>query len=215
VLACAGIVALPLAADAQRSNRSLTISAAAPTITFGGSTRISGRLRGPSHSRRRVALQRNPFPFRGFRTVRATTTDRNGNYRFSIAPGLHTRFRTISPQAATVYEDVIRSAEVLVRVRLRVGIRLSDSTPFRGQRVRFSGTVLPKHNGRRVFVQRRRRDGRWRTVARTVTGPSASGSASRYVRRVRIRRTGLYRVKVRGHADHGTGISRVRLIRVH
>ena len=103
---------------------------------------------------------------------------------------------------------------MLILVRLRAGIRLSDSTPRRGQRVRFFGSVAPKHNGRRVFVQRRRGDGRWRTVARTLTR-DAAGNRSRYSKRVRVLRDGVYRVRVRGHADHRTGTSRTRAIRVH
>jgi hypothetical protein len=80
--------------------------------------------------------------------------------------------------------------------------------------VRFFGSVAPKHNGRRVFVQRRRRDGSWRTVARTRSR-NASGNRSVYSKRVRVFRNGVYRVRVRGHADHRTGTSRSRAIRVH
>jgi hypothetical protein len=112
------------------------------------------------------------------------------------------------------YETKRTSPEVLVRSRLRVGIRLSDSTPRRGQRVRFFGSVAPKHNGHRVYIQRKRADGRWVTIARTLTRAS-TGNRSRYSRRVRIFRTTLYRVKVRGHADHSTGFSRARSLRVH
>jgi len=213
-------IALPFGAFAAkppkppRNNASLTIGANPAAITYGRSSTVSGVLKGRNHGNKPVALQRNPYPFRGFKDVAVTRTDSKGAYRFVVKPTQHTRYRAITPKPATIYDTVIRSPEVLVHVRLRVSIGLSDSTPRRGQRVRFAGFVAPKHNGRRVFIQRRRRDGRWRTVARTVTG-DASGNRSRYVRRVRIRRAGLYRVRVRGDANHSTGNSRPRVIRVH
>src|SRR5258705_82658 len=64
-----------------------------------------------------------------------------------------------------------------------------------------------------VVISGQRRDGAWVTVPRTLT-QQATGNLSRYSKRVRIRRSGIYRVKVRGHADHSSGISRVRVIRV-
>lgn len=213
ILACG----MPLAANAQKppkQNQSLTIAARPATVTYRSSGIISGTRRGNSRANQPVALQRNPYPFRAFRTAAVTRTDSKGNYRFTIRPARHTRYRVVSPSPATIYDTVITSAQVLVHVRLRVGIRLSDSTPRRGQRVRFFGTVSPKHNGRRVFVQRRRRDGRWVTIARARTR-NTTGNRSRYSRRVRIYRTGAYRVRVRGHADHSTGTSRRRAIRVH
>jgi hypothetical protein len=208
----------PLVADAAKPapkpNVSLTLTARPAAVTYGNAVTLSGQRKGRDHAGKAVGLQANPFPFKGFKTVAVVKTDSKGAYRFVRKPRRHTRYRAVTPEPATVYDTAIRSPEVLVHVRLRVGIRLSDSTPRRGQRIRFFGSVTPKHNGRKVFIQRRRRDGRWRTVGRTLTR-NASGNRSKYSKRVRIRRTGAYRVRVRGHADHSTGTSRVRLIRVH
>jgi hypothetical protein len=77
--------------------------------------------------------------------------------------------------------------------------------------VRFTGLVFPRHNGRRAYVQRRSPSGRWVTVGRPTLG-AFDATSSRYTRRLRIRRTGVYRVKVNGHSDHATGYS--RLVRV-
>jgi hypothetical protein len=223
VLAIAACVcAVPLAANAAKPPKkppggapALTITAKPTLITYGRTATISGRLTGPNHGNRPVGLLRNPWPFRAFvNTRRVTRTASNGSYTFTVRPTRHTRYRTVTPQPATIYDTLLRSPEVLILVRLRVGIRLSDSTPRRGQRVRFFGSVAPKHNGRRVFVQRRRRDGSWRTVARTRSR-NASGNRSVYSKRVRVFRNGVYRVRVRGHADHRTGTSRSRAIRVH
>lgn len=212
--------AVPFAATAAKPPKprggspSLTLAAKPTTITYGSSATLSGALKGNGHANKPVALQRNPYPFKGFKTVAVTRTDSKGAYHFVVKPTRHTRYRTITPEPATIYDTVVKSPELLEHVRLRVSIRLSDSTPRRGQRVRFSGFVASKHNGRRVYVQRRRSDGRWITVARTLTR-NATGNRSRYSRRVRIFRTALYRVRVRGHADHSTGTSRARSIRVH
>lgn len=218
----ASVCVVPLAATAAKPPKNppggapaLTIAAKPTLITYGRTATISGRLTGSNHGNRPVGLRRNPWPFRAFVDARRVTrTAPNGSYSFTVRPTRHTRYRTVSPQPVTIYDTLLRSPEVLILVRLRVGIRLSDSTPRRGQRVRFFGSVAPKHNGRRVFIQRRRHDGRWRTVARTLTR-NAAGNRSRYSKRVRVFRNGLYRVRVRGHADHRTGTSRRRAIRVH
>jgi hypothetical protein len=221
--ACA--CAAPLAADAAKPPKkppkppagktALTIGAKPTILTFGGAATVSGRLTGPNHGNKPVELQRNPWPFRAFvDTTVVTRTASNGSYSFKVRPARHTRYRAVTPQPATIYDTLVRSPEVLILVRLRVGIRLSDSTPRRGRRVRFSGSVAPKHNGRKVFIQRRRRDGRWRTVARTLTR-NAGGNRSVYSKRVRVSRNGAYRVRVRGDGDHRTGTSRVRVVRVH
>ena len=221
VLACSVVLGAPLA-GAQPPKKppkqpsgtpSLSIRASATTVTFGGTSRITGRLRGRDNGGQSIALDHNPFPFPAFVLLTTGRTDAQGDYGFTVRPQRHTRYRARTTPSAP-YGIPVVSPEVLVRVQLRVGIRLSDSTPRRGQRVRFFGSVAPKHNGRAVLVQRRRRDGRWVTVARTVTR-DAAGDRSRYSRRVRIFRDGLFRVRVRGHADHATGTSRARSVRVN
>ena len=192
---------------------SLSIRASATTVTFGATSRITGRLRGGNNGGQSVALDQNPFPFPAFVLLTTGRTDAQGDYGFTVSPNRHTKYRARTTPSGD-YSISVASPEVLVKVRLRVGIRLSDATPRRGQRVRFFGAVAPKHNGRAVYVQRRRRDGRWVTVARTVTR-DAAGDRSRYSRRVRVFRDGLFRVRVRGHSDHATGTSRARTVRVH
>jgi hypothetical protein len=69
--------------------------------------------------------------------------DAAANYSFQVTPALNTRYHVVakSPPAT--------SADVTVRVRTRVGLRLADRTPARGARVRFRGSVLPAHDGSR------------------------------------------------------------------
>jgi hypothetical protein len=105
------------------------------------------------------------------------------------------------------------SGEHLVSVRRRVGLRVSDTTPRRGRRIRFSGTVLPASAGKSLAIQRRTTAGRWTTVARTVAR-DAGADLSTYSVRVRIRSSGVYRVKVLGDLVYVNGISRTVTVTV-
>lgn len=96
---------------------------------------------------------------------------------------------------------------------MTVTMRVSDTTPTRGQRVRFRGSVRPQHDGRVVYIERRGSGGRYRRVASTRLRDAGS-TRSRYSRRVRIWRSGVYRARVPGDRDHRTGTSRRRSIRV-
>jgi len=74
--------------------------------------------------------------------------------------------------------------------------------------------VAPAHDGAAVRIQRRRANGTWVTVAQT-TLTDAGTDVSRYAKRVRVRRTGTYRVRVlSGDTDHLTGTSRKRKLTV-
>jgi hypothetical protein len=204
-------LALPVLAPAQQPPRAgdPSISASPETVIFGSATTILGRLRGGDRDGVVIALEQNPHPFAGFTEVGTATTNSRGVYVFRVTPERTTRYRVTARRTPPE-----TSAEVLVRVRIRVSIRLSDSTPRRGAAVLFSGSATPAHDGRLVRIQRRTGVNSYRTVARTRLR-DAGDLRSRYSRRVRISRDGVYRVHVSGDADHATGISRDRLIRVH
>lgn len=204
-------LALPVLAPAQRPPRGgdPSISASPATVTFGSATTISGRLRGGNREGVVIVLERNPHPYAGFAEVATTTTNARGEYRFQPTPDRNTRYRVTARNTPPE-----TSSEVLVRVRTRVGVRLSDATPRRGALVTFSGSVTPAHDGRLVRIQRRTATGTYRTVARTRLR-DAGDTRSSYSRRLRIGSDGVYRVHVSGDADHATGVSRARTIRVH
>lgn len=186
----------------------LSIRAQPNPIVFGSTTTISGslRLRRNTANVRVILQSRSFFPRGTFANVSATRTDRRGDYRFVTRPGVHTVYRVL-----TDTRPVRRSVDLLVRVRTRVGVRASRNLLRAGGLVRFTGRVFPRHAGRRAYVQRRSPRGSWVTVARPVLR-AFDATSSRYNRRLRVRRTGVYRVKVNGHDDHSTGFS--RLVRV-
>jgi hypothetical protein len=94
-------------------------------------------------------------------------------------------------------------------VRPAISLRLSDRTPRRGQRVRFSGRLCPEHDGTAIALQRRTATG-WKTLRSPVLKDVVGATCSSYARRMRVRRDGAYRARFLGDADHVAGNSRVK-----
>ena len=210
--ALAASAALPLGAAAQKPANTVTLAAAPSTITAGKPTTLSGKVTGPDQASVEVTLRADPFPVGGGETAVATaTTDANGDVQFAgIVPDRNTRY---TARAKT--SPPVESAAVDVLVRVRVSLRLGDSTPRAGQRVRFSGTAAPQHDGSVVRIQRRRASRSWKTVALTLLR-DAGEERSRYSRRVRVRNDGTYRARVIAvDGDHQSGTSRRRTVDVH
>jgi hypothetical protein len=192
--------ALPAGA-APPTSGTLTISLVKSPITFGQATTITGTLKDtPLTAAVLVTLESNPAPFKGnFKGQATTTTDTSGSYRFDdVKPELNTHYRTTTkvPKAT--------STDVLVEVRMKVSLS-AKTTVKRGRRARFSGTVAPEHDGRLVYIQRRRA-GRWKTVKQTAL-KDAGSEFSKFSARVRVKRKGTYRAKVFRDADHLDGAS--------
>jgi hypothetical protein len=210
--ALAAVAALPLGAVAHKPpSHKVTLSAISNPITFGKPTTLSGKVTGPDHGSVVVTLRADPFPVGGATVSVTTTTDANGDFQFTgLKPDRNTRY---SVRAKT--SPPVESAVVDVLVRVRVRLRLGDSTPRVGQRVRFFGTAAPQHDGSVVRIQRRRASGSWKTVGLTLLR-DAGDARSRYSRRVRIRRDGTYRARVIVvDGDHRSGTSRRRRVDAH
>jgi hypothetical protein len=192
----------------------VTIAAHPSTVTFGRAATITGQVTGPGAGGVQVTLQSNAYPYTGGFTNSATaTTTANGGFSFNVTPSVNTKYRVEAKASPTR-----TSAEVTVNVRVKVSLHVSDRTPARGQRVRFSGTVTPAHNGKLALIQRRSATG-WQTIARATliaTTPSHGVARSRYAKRVRIHTSNIYRVQVvPGDGDHVTGTSAHRTLTVH
>jgi hypothetical protein len=191
----------------------LSAAARPNPFVWGGATTISGQLAGTRQvSGVDVTLRQNPYPYTGgFKPAATIKTDAQGRFAFSRRPKYNTRYEvTARPRGS----GNLTSQVVQVRVRTKVTLRLSDSTPARAQRVRFSGSLYPAHDGRTVYIQRRTRTGRYATVARTRARHVVGGRRSSFSRRVRIVSGGVYRAYVTAHADHAAGFAR-RSIAVH
>lgn len=212
IAAAALTLAGATAAPAQKppkppGTQEVTLKESANPVVFSTPLTLTGDVKG-AKAGVVVTLQERPVPSTAFATVATATTDDKGRYTFTQRPRVNTTYRVL---AAT--QPPAQSAELLVRVRPLVGFRVSDTTPKRGARVRFAGTVRPAHDGRAVSIQRKRADGSFATITRTRLRDARS-TYSRYSRRITIRRTGTYRVRILGHGDHAQGISRERTLTV-
>jgi hypothetical protein len=210
LVVCAGPAVAAKPPKGGKPNPNLTIKASASAVTFGRTVTLSGTTKGMSAGTS-VEVQQNPYPYAGFKpTGKTGVVDPAGNWSIGgIAPQVHTQYKVVAKTSPPT-----ESAAVFVRVSLRVSFRVSDSTPRKGQRVRFYGTVAPAHDGKPILIQRKTSSG-YRTVARTTLLDNGDAT-SKYSRRVRIRSRGTYRVIAESvDQDHDNGTSRSRTLRVH
>ena len=135
---------------------STTLKASAAQVTFSqpvdADRQGQGRQAGVDVTLERRAADETAFvPAGTAMTRRATATSRSPQ----------------RPPKSSVYRVTAATAtspEAAVAVAPLVGLKVSDTTPRKGQRVRFRGTVRPQHDGTRVAIQRKRADGTWVTV---------------------------------------------------
>jgi hypothetical protein len=199
--------AIPAATAAQGPPKpaptpvSVTLGAQPNPVLSGQILTLSGKLTADKLDKQKVDVTSDPFPFDKFAKAGTATTNAVGAFQLIQNPTVNTRY-----QARKGRDE---SAIVTVLVRPRVGLRLSDSTPASGQRVRFSGRVCPEHDGLTVAIQRRSA-GRFRTVGRARLNDIPGSTCSKYRRGFRVRGDGSYRTVIRGHADHAKGTSPVR-----
>lgn len=184
-------------------NATLTITAAPLKVKFGKATTISGTL-STKQAAINLILEGDAFPYDGkFDELTKAITTADGNYTFSIAPALGTKYRV-----TTEAKPAVTSPEVNVLVTWAVSMRVSDSTPNKGARVRFSGAVKPAYPNGKVLIQRRTAAG-FKTVKETIM-TAGDATQSTYSVRVRVRNTGKYRAVVQAANGLEDGISRVR-----
>src|SRR3954449_3302556 len=188
-------------------NAKLTATVKPTAIAFGKFVTASGHLTSNT-ANVPVELQADPYPFDGKWVTRGTkNTDAKGDVSFALAPNLNTKLRLQTSGAPK-----LTSAESTVTVAWRVGLRGSDSTPRKGQSIRFSGSVHPAHVGGTALIQKRTASG-FKTVKSTVL-KAATSTYSSYSTRMRIRSTGTYRVRIPADASHAAGVSRSRTLTV-
>jgi hypothetical protein len=207
-LAAAGaaLLAVPLVAGAQSNRPALSLEASPDTVTFGQSARLSGKVSGRIGKVRTIVLEHDPYPFGdGFSRLGSKRSRRNGSYTFEPKPDKHTHYR-VGTVHSDPYERVIHSPARLVRSRMLMTFRVNDRFVSRRQRVRFSGSVLPGHPGRLVYLQKMTRSGRFRTFARTRQRDAGRGR-SFYSYRTRLGRSGTFRARSSGDRDHLSGTS--------
>ena len=208
--ALAAVAIAPAHTAAQNAPNTATLAAAPTTVTFGGATVLTGQVTGADNAGVKLALEEDAFPFDGFKnTGTQATTDSSGNFTFTVKPALLTRYQVTSKGKTQV-----TSPAVEVKVRPLVTLAVNDATARRGQRITFSGTVSPAHDGGKVKLQRKIGRGSFRTIATLTLVKSTTAGQSTFTHRARVRRTAVYRVRTIADADHVVGTSPKRKVRV-
>jgi len=175
----------------QRQPLGVSLAGTPNPVRAGGATVLAGTLSGTNNANRQVVLQANPYPYtQGFQNVgNVLVTDAAGNFAFNVlSVPFNTQYRVLMPQRPEVQSPVVALATT-TRVTTRVRVRRGE----RSGRIRFSGRISPAIDGQQVAIQKRRGPGVWITIARTFARDNTA-SSSRYVRRIRQRRGGRYRV---------------------
>jgi hypothetical protein len=174
----------------HRQPLGVTLAATPNPIRAGRSTTLGGQLTGTGNAGRQVVLQANPFPYtQGFQNItNPQVTDSNGGFAFPLlSVPVNTQYRVLMPQRPEVASPV-----VAVGTAVRVSTQVRKRRGNRRGVLRFSGRISPAAPGSAVYIQKFRRN-KWVNIARTFARASSS-SSSRYVKRVRQRRGGRYRV---------------------
>ena len=192
----------PAAQAAPPTPHQLSIAAGSPRIVFGEKVALTGQLTGEESAGETITLQEDPFPFGEFKKAVTTLAAADGTYRFERTPSLNLKYRTEAKSKSPA-----TSGEVLVSVAPKVGFSVADKTPEAGQKVKFSGTVAPAHDGLKVSIQRRTSSGGYKTVAH-ATLTDGGDALSKWKRTLTMNKTGTFRVVLPSHDDHATGKSR-------
>lgn len=198
------VAVAPAVVAAPKPEQKLSIAAAPKVVTLGKEVKVTGQLTGGTPrdvSGQNVTLESDSYPYEGqFERVGTVDTNDAGNYSFTIKPLTNARYRTSG-------KGGLESPVITVPVRLAVTLEVSDTTPREGSRVTFSGGVASPHDGKVARIQRRTPSG-WKNIAKATLADGADG-VSNYSKRVRITRSGRYRVRCApGDGDHAAGYSR-------
>jgi hypothetical protein len=100
---------------------------------------------------------------------------------------MNTQFRVLMPANPNIVSPI-----VVAEAAVHTGVHTRTSRGSRSGVIRFAGFVKPAVDGSPVLVQKLR-GGAWDTIAKTYAR-AVRGNRSRYVKRVRQRRGGRYRV---------------------
>lgn len=187
----------------------LTLGAAPNPVRAGGSTTLGGALNGTGGAGRQVVLQANPWPYtQGFVSVtNPQVTNAQGGFSFPVlTQGVTTQYRVLMPNNPEIVSPIAvvgASVDVTMKIQVRRGERSG--------RLRFSGHIRPPIDGTQVLIQKLDKDG-WDTIG-TTFARHASDTASRYVKTVRQRRGGRYRVVANINAQYVPSAATSRRIR--
>lgn len=217
-LIAAGLPALALllaAPPAQAQDPEIALAFTSRSLLAGQAFTVSGVLPGgAADAGRPLELHERRAPFPGsWQVVQTATSGAAGEFSFTVTPVRKAYWAVVAPVTATRPREASRG--MLVALRRQVSIRTSTRRPRAGRVVRFSGFVspaFPAGPGSVATLQWRRPRGSW-VNARAVLVRSA-GAFSSYRLRMRVRRSGQYRVVVPATTYFSQGASVTVTVRV-
>jgi hypothetical protein len=188
----------------KRQPLGVTLGVTPGTVRPNGATTVAGNISGTGNAGQQVVLQANPFPFSGFFDLgNAQVADAAGNFSFPVLDvPVNTVFRVRLPD-----KPELVSPEITVSVKIDVHAKVPHKVR-RGRKVTFRGFVTPSNPGAPVLIQRKVRR-QWVTFKRAKLGDK-----SRYHAKLRVSRTGKYRVLVTPGPAYVSDTSAVKTIRV-
>jgi hypothetical protein len=137
-----------------------TINSSAPTVGYMQPVTISGVLTQSTPMSTAVRLWARTRGQAQFMPVANATTGSDGSYTFAAqAPGQNTLY-----QVRTTFSPHRHSAVLFEGVRDAVDMSASSDTAKVGEKVTFSGTVLPAKAGHVIYLERLGADGEWHVV---------------------------------------------------
>jgi hypothetical protein len=208
----AGVLALPAAADDPAPLVNFSVRNVLP----GAPVAISGTLvSGAADAGRQVQLYERRAPFPGtWAVLQEGTAGADGSYAFSVVPVRKAYYSVVAPATATAGREA--SPGLLVTVRRKVSIKVSDRTPRKNELVRFSGFISPSYPlgpGAVATLQRRDKSGAFTNVKAALL--KAAGDFTSYRVHIRLKSPGVYRIAVPSSTYYGSGASVAIVVRVH
>ena len=212
--AALGAGALALPASAQDPTPMVNFSVR--NVLPGAPVAITGTLvNGAADAGRQVQLYERRAPFPGtWAVLQEGTAGPDGSYAFNVVPVRKAYYSVVAPATPTAGREA--SPGLLVTVRRKVSIKVTDRTPRKNQLVQFSGFIAPSYPlgpGAVATLQRRDKNGAFDNVKAALL--KAAGQFTSYRVRVRVKSAGVYRIAVPSSTYYGSGASVAVVVRVH
>jgi hypothetical protein len=207
-----GVLALPAGAQDPAPVVNFSVRNVLPNAPVA----ISGTLvNGAADAGRQVQLYERRAPFPGtWAVLQEGAAGADGSYSFSVVPVRKAYYSVVAPATATAGREA--SPGLLVTVRRKVSIKVSDRTPRKNALVRFSGFISPSYPlgpGAVATLQRRDKSGAFTNVKAALL--KAAGDFTSYRVRIRLKSPGVYRIAVPSSTYYGSGASVAIVVRVH
>ena len=212
----AGVVAGALALPAGAQDPAPMVNFSVRNVLPGAPVAITGTLvNGAADAGRQVQLYERRSPFPGtWAVLQEAAAGADGSYSFTVVPVRKAYYSIVAPATATAGREA--TPGLLVTVRRKISIKVSDRTPRKNQVVRFSGFISPSYPlgpGAVATLQRRDENGAFDNVKAALL--KAAGQFTSYRVRVRVKSAGVYRIAVPSSTYYGSGASVAIVMRVH